>query len=423
MIDKLKSVLLTLLVVLSLFQSYLLVYSRPDIESSETTEYIKTELIGTQSPMEDLLFPSDLILHYGDNTHTLLTPNITFYKMILDVVTSRTFDGLEPETKWIVNWDEVRDDRVGLELYFRQGIPMDVLQQFMQVQDDELMSYNIIHRIWFVMSESGEEVRTFFVPDDGIRMFEATNSILTVKELQRFVELGAYLTRYQYEPLGDFYVPVEDIQMIRYEADYKTYTPEQLQNSLFVNPSITRNIIERDGTEIYTDGKRGLQINNEQLWMSFSDPVAPGTNSMDVLDNFYSAVQFVNQHGGWNGTFTVGHFPELGNTSFSFRQYYEGHPIIDIREVDLGSIQVVLNNSTVSSYERSLINIDGDPKQKLPVTLSGGEALAKRLERYANRSEVVNLYPGYRPILSEQSVSLLPEWIVELQDGSLDYLK
>jgi regulatory protein YycH of two-component signal transduction system YycFG len=423
MIDKLKSVVLTLLVGLSLFQSYQLVYSRPDIESSQTTEYIKTELIGTQSQVEDLLYPSDIILHFGDSTHTVLTPNITFYKMILDVVTARTFDGLEPNTKWIVNWDQIRDERQGFELHFRQGIPMDVLQRFMQVQDDELVSYNIIHSIWFVVSESGEEVRTFFVTEDGIRMFEATNSILTVRELQRFVELGAYLTRYQYEPRGNFYLPEEDVNMIRYETNFTTFTPEQLQNSLFVNPSITRNIIERDGTEIYTDGKRGLQINKDQLWMSFSDPIAPGTGGMDILDNLFSAVKFVNQHGGWNGTFTIDHLPELGNSVLTFRQYYEGFPIVDIRETGLGSIQVNLNNSIVSSYERSLVNLDEEPTSKSPVLLEGGEVLLQRLERYSRLNEVLGLYAGYRPVMGEQStVTLLPEWIVELQDGTLDYL-
>ncbi len=422
MIDKLKSVVLTLLVILSLVQSYLLVYSRPDIESSQQTEYIKTERIGTQSKVEDLLFPSDIILHYGDTTHTVLTPNVTFYQMILDVVTARTLDGLEPATKWIVNWDEMRDERLGFELHFQQGIPMDVLQRFMQVEDDDLVSYNVIHRIWFVLSETGDEVRTFFVPDDGIRMFEASNSILSVKELERFVGLGAYLTRYQHVAQGNVYVPVENLRLIRYEVGYSTFSPKELQNSLFVNPSITRNIIERDGTEIYTDGKRGLQINNDELWMSFSDPIAPGNSDLDILDHLYSAVQFINQHGGWNGLFTVDHFPEIGDTEFTFRQYYGGYPIVDVQPASLGFIQARLNNSIVSSYERSLVHLDQEAIDKITVTLAGGEELLQRLDKYPQREQVVRMYVGYRPSLTAQSITLEPEWVVELQDGTTAYL-
>ena len=67
MIERGKTVLLALLVVVSLVQSYLLAYSMPGMEVNVRTEqdYVTTEPLGPEEQMNKLLLPEELVLHLG----------------------------------------------------------------------------------------------------------------------------------------------------------------------------------------------------------------------------------------------------------------------------------------------------------------------------------------------------------------------
>ena len=96
----------------------------------------------------------------------------------------------------------------------------------------------------------------------------------------------------------------------RSHVDDEQYTPEQLQKSLFVDPGTSRNLLDRDGTEIYTDGKRGLQIYHGRHWMSYSDPVAPVETNAASQESLLVAVEFINRHGGWDGDYLMSEIEE-----------------------------------------------------------------------------------------------------------------
>ena len=74
-----------------------------------------------------------------------------------------------------------------------------------------------------------------------------------------------------------------------------------MQKNLFFDPGVTRAISDRSGSQIYTDGKRGLQIEQNGKWISYTDPVAGQKLQDDESENVYAAITFINQHGGWDG--------------------------------------------------------------------------------------------------------------------------
>jgi len=171
------------------------------------------------------------------------------------------------------------------------------------------------------------------------------------QDVERFVGFGETRTRYLALP-GGHYVPTEPLPMVEYRFAYRQFTADQLQRSLFPDPFSTRNLTERDGSEIYTDGKRGLQLSNEQLWMSYTDPAAPAEGGQTPLDTALSAVQFVNRHGGWNGDYMLESFGQDPNGSeqrIRFRHYvgtYPGaYPIVGARDgTPFGPIELTLRN-------------------------------------------------------------------------------
>src|SRR5690606_4061199 len=120
---------------------------------------------------------------------------------------------------------------------------------------------------------------------------------------------------------------------------------DQIENMLFPDPAITRNFPTSDGTDIFSDGKRVLEIDRSQLWMEFSDPMTAIHEDEASSQKLNTIVQFINRHGGWNGQFALEQIqirPEQGGPRFVFRQYMSAYPhwypILDSTKSRYGAI-------------------------------------------------------------------------------------
>ncbi|CAM3648454.1 YycH family regulatory protein [Marinicrinis lubricantis] len=413
MLEKVKSLLLALLIAVSLWQTYMLAYSKPELERIDQNAFVDTELEGTKLEVTDLLFPKEIIIHLGDDRHTVLYPEEEFYKKIYEEkIVQRTFDGFRPLNWYSRDWDELRKTTRGIEIRFQDAIPISTLQNILQLRGDILFTEGSINRIW-IMKENEEEVAAYFFTEQGLTVYEAGRADLQPTDVEQYVGFGEYLsTQNNYTSTdGTYYLPSQQLQTVKVRFDYSLYTPEQWKNSLFVDPSISRNFAEKDGTEIYTDGKRGLQVNHLEQWMSYSDPVAPVQEWTDVSSNLFSAVQFVNQHGGWNGSYMLEKYPDAWDQRFRFIQYYDGYPLISGTVRPFGSIYVTLQKSVISNYERSLIQL-GEETMREEAVLPGGEelqAIVSGKEEELGES-FMSVFPSYRPFVTDKYVELVPQW-------------
>jgi regulatory protein YycH of two-component signal transduction system YycFG len=429
MMERMKSIVLTLLVIVSLVQSYFLAYSSPKFDHVVQTDYVQSEVIGTQAEIDGVLFPEQIILHSGNNKHTLLPLNQLFYNMIYDdFLKLKLYDGFRRmDTNSLnVNWDFIRKQSKGIELRFKEGVPMHVLQSIMQIKQDALPVDDIINRIWIYVVDNTDEVHTFFMSDKGSVVYEALRVDISVSNVERYVGLGQALTPY-HSVTGDYYLPDNPLTMARIQTSYSEFTADQLKRSLFVDPSMTRYLVERDLTQIYTDGKRDLQLKNDIHWLKYSDPISkPVDSNIDLKENLITSIKFVNQHGGWNGTFDYNRMStdvETGRQTLLFRQYMDNFPLIGQTPENFGYIKLVLQRGVVSGYERSLINIESDHVVRTEASLPGGKVLDDLINAYAKRFEIVSVFPAYQvSVLKGKRVDLVPKWAVELKDGTNEFI-
>ncbi|GIQ70462.1 hypothetical protein DUZ99_09785 [Xylanibacillus composti] len=423
--EKLKSALLIVLVAGSLMQSYMLAYNQPNFIPIRDTEYIRAELAGAEMGVEDVVFPSEMILHFGEERHTLLYPKHYFYEEIYEMLTERSFQGVRPIARYMNDWNAMRNERKGLEITFHDGLPFSVLRSLFRIEGEVDHANDHIDRIWLTATEREGEVKAYFFADRGFNAYEAARVDMSAHELARYVELGSYLNELNNFSLlyGKYYVPEQPLHIPIIELPYSTLTPQQMQNSLFIDPSISRNLLERDGTEIFTDGKRGLQIDRMNQWMNYSDPVAPAPGRAVPEESFLTAMQFINQHGGWNGSYTTDMFNQEWTQVIQYRQYYDSYPIFSLPGTPFGYMRIVLQQGVVSNYERSLITLDYEASpEREEYLLAGGESLEQMLERYEYNSAVERVFPAYQAHIKEDTVRLVPVWVVELFDGEVDFL-
>ncbi|MNH45145.1 hypothetical protein D3C79_1075150 [compost metagenome] len=55
--------------------------------------------------------------------------------------------------------------------------------------------------------------------------------------------------------------------------------------------------------------------------------------------------------------------------------------------------------------------------------LAGGEVLDALLQQYKDKSQIVSLFPAYRPVIREKTFELMPMWAVELYNGEYEFLE
>lgn len=422
MMERMKTAVLIALVALSLLQSYLLAYSMPGLGSTvrNDLDYVNAEKLGTTSHVENTIFPEELIIHMGEDRHTVIYPNTQFYEMILEQrLMGREFKGFQRSPITILDWNEVRRNDIGIELRFGNGIAVDLLQKLLRLEGDLLFLNDTIDRIWIFKTTDTEQIRTFFFSSRGSIVYESVRADLTVRDVQDYVGFGEHLPEYRMTA-DNLYVPKEPLQTTEMVFPYEMYSPEQMQRSLFFDPSTTRAIVDRSGSQIFTDGKRGLKVDQNGLWINYTNPAATQSNEVMPSENVYVSVDFINSHGGWDGTHALVKAPldEEGKLVV-FRKYVEQYPVIDSPAFKYGSIQLTLQQGVVTEYSRSLITLKDQTESRAVRWLPGGDALEELLQRYTRRSEVRAMFPALKAVpLEDNRLSFEPVWAVRLHDGS-----
>ncbi|TFE25394.1 two-component system activity regulator YycH [Cohnella luojiensis] len=430
MIEKGKSVLLFLLVVVSLVQSYFLAYSTPYMEAKVKTDldYVKTEPLGTEEDVKNLIFPEQLVIHLGNDKHTVFYPSTkTYYELILDKLIIREFKGMQRDTVNSVDWDQIRRENQGVELRFGRAVPFDLLQRVFKIDRDFLFFGDSIDRIWIYKTKGNDEVRTFFFSSDGRFVYESQRADLTVGDVEGYVGFGQYWDPY-YTIDGNLYIPEKPItKLLAMEVAFDRYTTEQMQDNLFFDPGSTRTIQDsKSGPKFYTDGRgSGLKIEQDGSWLSYTDSVAPVGGDNDLVDNVMAAVSFVNQHGGWNGKhqFVKETNTETGCAVIRFQQYYEEVPIVSGGGMNFGFMQLTMQQGGVSSYNRSLVVLGDKTTNKSLKQLPGGDELRKIIQnKDSGGREIEALFPALRPTMKKDTVVLSPVWAVRLADGEVNII-
>lgn len=424
--EQAKTIVLALLVTASLVQSYLLAYSEPKFDTIIKSDYVESELAGTRAELPELIMPKDIVLHFGNGEHTVLYPKMLFYQMILEIIVQRTFDGFRMANALDEAAVAASEGEQGIEIRFSGELPLALLEQRMNLKTDMLSDARPVDRIQIYTNPEREEVRVFFTGSQSGAVYESTRADFTAKDVERFVGFGETRTRYT-SIAGGHYLPAEPLPMVQYRYSYRRLTADQLQRSLFPDPYNTRNLTERDGSEIYTDGKRGLQLSKEQLWMSYTDPAASSEGEQQPLDTAVSAVQFVNRHGGWNGDYLLANLRSgAGNTeqTVRFLQYvgtYPGSfPVIGANDgLPFGTISMTLRSRNVTGYERSTVQLLGNALERRDVSLPGGEQLMTLWNNFDERSSVLSIFPAYRAKIGEEDVELVPVWALAMADGTV----
>jgi regulatory protein YycH of two-component signal transduction system YycFG len=205
-------------------------------------------------------------------------------------------------------------------------------------------------------------------------------------------------------------------------------TLEDMLRSFFIDTSVLRQIEERDGAVIYTDGRKGLRVYS----YSRIEYTAPQQAAMPASsDPLGLSLEYVREHGGWLPNSLLWDYRKEAaggavGDRLGFTATLETMPVFFGPRPD-PLIEVVVNGDAVSWYERRIPSPEDEPRRKMGV-IAAREALRSVLRYWEQtgsedpsvsdqKAEVVGLHLGYFGLSDgESSQYLYPSWFIHFKD-------
>lgn len=234
---------------------------------------------------------------------------------------------------------------------------------------------------------------------------------------------------------GDIYVPAAP-RFARPAVTWERLNADRLAGSFFPDPGVVRRVDGQDGTLLLTDGQQGLRIGADGSVRFDGPQVATGKQGKSsLLAAAREAMAFVSSHGGWpRGARLLTLVPQQGGATLEFAPAYGGFPVLGFRPAAPGeagpaaaSAPVSVTASSpgaVSAYRRALPVVAGG--RAVDAVLPAARALAAVDAAWPGLGGgagvpglVTDVYPAYLAGRAPDAgdAALRPVWVVELDGG------
>jgi regulatory protein YycH of two-component signal transduction system YycFG len=425
--ERIKSIVLVLLVAASLLQSYMLIYNAPTLSEPfiSREDPLENEMeplgepFGVTLQADQLIYPEQIVIRDAQGERRVLAPRTPAFNKVYDVITTRNFaDFLERDISGL-NEDAMR---TGVEFRYGGGFSFALLARVLRLELTQQERDIEIARIGFY-ENARQEVNVYFFSSDGQHYYTPRSTDYAQTELATMLKQGRYIKNYEEYGEGGLYIPQAAFAVTGFTFDFEKYSISQIEENLFFDTKKTREFTVRSGSKIYTDGKRALQI-DDNTWMKLSDPKPGMQQTMPLTStDVMQAISYVNQHGGWEET---GAYRLLSTRKqgIIFQQYYNYMPIVrgQLNQLQYGYIEIQMSQSNVSEYERTLLNLRENP-HPTQYYLPGGAALQTALQETLGEAQPAAIYSAYQPQLTQvegeaEQLTLLPVWVARMPNNT-----
>lgn len=434
MIERVKSIVLTALILLSLLLSGLLLYTTPNVEEMNRKDYIPQQLIGEERQLEALVQPRSIVYHNGKGRHYMAFAGDRVYDAVTASMPDWQFAEAERKKLTPMQWEQLMRDAPGWELRYPASIPAALFSEQLLPHMEPLDGQLVIDRIWVYRQH--DEMKALFISDFENSVFECT--LVTADEEDIFAA-GGEVHLLAVTPLVETSFSGNAREAVRVRINYLPQTPqalsawssplkeidlEQMKNLLFLDPTLVRTVADaEEGAIILQDGTRSLRYEEDNRLISYQnfkmklDTTAMGA---DLLE----AVQFINHHGGWMADYQLVE-ADAGTgddnvNHYRFRLLKDGFPVYDHEDKDRYGTLVAVESKggVVLRYDRSLHFTAAEEDSAVRKhEIAGGEAERNRLRAQLDLMKVRDMFPAYRAVPGDGELHYVPDWRIQLTNG------
>jgi regulatory protein YycH of two-component signal transduction system YycFG len=451
-IERVKTISLVILVILSIILTGLLWYSTPSYEEQSDVDYTLPPYIAKDNYVKKNLYslnsPPFLVSHISGNHQLITEQQGTIFSTLIRDVHRTSLDNFQLITPTTDEWNMLYQQASGLELSFFHDIPIEQLDAlFFQYLNNEPIFHDItaISRVWLYENPDTGKSNIWFISDKEGKIIQATITNLAVKEWSKKVDIiknaPSYLSleaipingRNPWDKVNEgvpfsrvLYLPSQAVatEQVRYTT--QPITIENMKEWLFQGADIQPIDLSKNES-VFMDNDQILTHYKQGSYMVYTDNTRtdgetnPISTQIDLINT-----KFMDKHRGWTGNYVLEKIADQdGNHLYTFRLIQKNLPVFwrdgepNTTYLDTIQLQSGPSISSVSKYKRSLLYLSKQPYKQVPSSLPGKPIiLAELSKKNIPLTTIQRIYPIYLANnLQHGEVILTPCWLVELTNG------
>ncbi|MBS4021154.1 MAG: hypothetical protein KGZ79_01845 [Dethiobacter sp.] len=230
----------------------------------------------------------------------------------------------------------------------------------------------------------------------------AISSAFAEASLYRFLEAGV-LEKLGLSAQGEILLPAEAPVLASRLVGSESLDRDKLVRSIFVDTALVRQIEERDGAFIYTDGHKGLRLFAHGE-VEFSAPSSePGSEMMETIPALRRTAQYLQLMGGWQDHLYLNHLVREESFLFSRRQW--DSYLVSFISVQHGTrlvsanppVKLRFSDRGIIYYKRQVRTLTTTVEEQRPLIepLDALQTVAQLLDEDDKSHALTEIFPAY----------------------------
>ncbi|MBI0578256.1 hypothetical protein IEC97_12870 [Neobacillus cucumis] len=419
--ENIKSVILSLLVLISIVLTWNLWTYQPNYETMKNTNTVAEVSLSEKQEVQKILRPDQILYHIGG--HHYGTSNTDELEEIIKQLGQWTFLNVENYTEKAGNINNLVHGNGKAEIIFPGEIPISLYRSVLNFEERKIPSFNFDRIVINVENSSKDFGTVYFVSSEHQQVFISHISSALLKGFQKdFYKKAVNLPRYfAYKPTAKrtIFLPESETEMMEYRYLPITLDSNEFKEALFSDPSFVQKSMLPHGEE-YTNDSSKMNVYYDSNMLVYVNPTVDSEYTSNSYDLVKKSIDFVNEHGGWTDPYRYVSKDDY-EQSVVFRLYsMDGYPVHN--DQGASEIKEVWGKNEIMKYIRPNISLDLPLRSetKKMILPSGREAL-KFLEdrKNFNPDLLKKIELGYRMERDskENKIILLePAWFYQYDD-------
>lgn len=387
-LEQTKSIVLTILVLLSITLTFTIWSYRPHYETVEKADSVAVSM-ESKRQISDVVQPYRLLLH--QNGEWSGTADRDSMEATFQQLKKWELSDISPVSNNFsiskLNDLMLLDNRMIFQ--FDSEVPMMIFQNILPITTKKVPEVSFDHLIISWSSLNQEDVPTneltvFFSNAKQKQLYRAKIKMKSEKDFEDRL-LASMQDFKQYMPIqrdntNTLFLPTEVQKMEQYKYLISSISIEDFKTALFANPKIVKMSPDsKSGIDKYTDDKSIMTVDNNLYMESFVDSTATeNVENIEKTQLINNTFGFINEHGGWTGDYRYSNV-DYNAQSVNYQLYIEGLPVY---ETDLGTtkIEAYWGNGRIYRYIRPTYKLAYLPQEiNKQVKLISGEEIVQKL--------------------------------------------
>ncbi|MGG1675886.1 YycH family regulatory protein [Neobacillus sp. NRS-1170] len=355
--ENIKSVILTILVLVSILLTWNLWTYQPYYEKMENSKPVAEVTVREKKEVQKIVRPDQILFHIKGQHYGM--SNTAEIDKVVKELGQWTFFDVKNVTEKIENIEELSHNSGNTEIQFPGEVPIELYRTVLNIEGKKIPAFNFNRIIINVEGSDKDNGIVYFVSTENQQVYISHISSNNLNEFnQSFYKNAASLPRYfgyKASEKRTLFLPEGDREMMRYKYLPKDLNSDEFKEALFSNPSFVQKSPLPAGEE-YTDDSSKMTVNFDSNILLYVNPTAEERYIASSYDLVKRSIDFVNEHGGWTDPYRFVSKSEY-NRSVTFRMYSsDGYPVFNER--GLSEITEVWGRDEINKYIRPNIALE-----------------------------------------------------------------